>query len=179
MELDDFQELMVHSKSRDNTIEQTNKYGFKLDNQDGISVALGFGENQLSKADYIQFENDDVKFVELSDLGRQFAEAACNLNQLRQDYLQANVGKKLTAKVDRKLKKKAFQEVKSELSQKWSGSIATFERLIRVKPGLTQSPRYSYVVVCKNDNDLRAVEHVSTMMQGMCNSFTLLNTKDF
>lgn len=179
MDIEQYLEQIVHSLDADGQIEVTRQFGYKLDGSDGLSVSIGFPENQLSKADYLRFSEDDVEIIELSDLSRQLSEANEYLEELRRTHRSETGGTRIPAKIDRKFKKTAFSPIKAELAQKWSGSIATVERLIRLKPDLTSNPAYRYSVVCKNSNEVRAADHVVSMMQGMCNKFKIINSEHY
>ncbi|EJK2420201.1 hypothetical protein ACJPL8_000046 [Vibrio parahaemolyticus] len=179
MDIEQYFEKIVHSVDADGQIEETQQFGYKLDGSDGLSVSIGFPENQLSKADYLRFTHDEVEIVELSDLSRQLLEANHFLQELRDAHVRETGKKRIPAKVDRRFRKEAFSGIKSELAQKWSGSIATVERLIRLKPDLTENPDYHYSIVCKDSNEIRAADHVITMMQGMCNRFKIINSSHY
>lgn len=179
MDIEKYLEQIAHSVDAEGQIEETAQSGYKLDGSDGLSVSIGFPENQLSKADYLRFSGDEVEIIELSDLSRQLSEANQCLKDLREAHVSETGKSRIPAKIEKKFKKAAFSPIKAELAQKWSGSIATVERLIRLKPELMTNPAYHYSVVCKNSNDLRAADHVISMMQGMCHRFKIINSKQF
>ncbi|MDW3153974.1 hypothetical protein [Vibrio sp. 779(2023)] len=176
--VNEFIEVIAHKASEgQQEAEASEKLGVKLDGKDGISVAVGFRENELSKADYISIDNDVIKILELSDLRDKLKECFDKLQELKMQYMvEHNCNFVPNSKV-RKLNKVAYEPIKSELAQKWSGSIATCERLIRLESIETNNPKYKYTLVCPNGTDLRAADHVKTMMQGMCGEFNIINTE--
>ncbi|WP_394156837.1 hypothetical protein [Vibrio campbellii] len=172
LDLAPFLEKMAHKVDRKGVVESSNVEAYRIDGSDGVSVALGFKNNQLSKADYFLFhEGDHVELIELTDLISAFKER----DKYHKYLLDTHEGK-LSTKQDVEYFKQANSSICSELQRKWGGSIATIERLCRRNNLPEQS--YSLKVVLKNSNELRAADQVKTSLSGMVGKITLINTKE-
>ncbi|ASF47330.1 hypothetical protein [Methylovulum psychrotolerans] len=147
---------------------------YKLDDADGIAEQLGFKTHIISKADYFLEQELHVQFIELSDLRESFKECAgkiCSaLAEINQDPTLSEKWKRERKKV---IKQKAWQNLRDEFHKKWNGSIAVIERLYR-KTGqpVDSDPRYSLLIVCKNDTDTKMLDELnaelSPLLNGMC-----------
>ncbi|MHA6606149.1 hypothetical protein [Photobacterium damselae] len=166
-----------HAIGRDQHNETTGFHAIKLDEHDGISVALGFTNNMLNKADYIHLEDNTFIIIEASDL-RDQSDSYFSLLKEKTDKLKQEQNiRKLPVKITKNIEKECFYPIRAELSQKWSGSIATIERLCR-RNRLDIEPNYTYLVICKNDTEERIMDLIKQKMQGTIKNINVIKTDD-
>lgn len=177
LDLDGFYGEICHAKSRDKKIEASGVYAIKLDEKDGISTALGFTNNMINKADYLHIKDNYMIIIEASDLRNQ-SEAFYKLTKetILKKEMELKPGEKLSQKIKNDIEKDCFYPIRAELSQKWSGSIATIERLCRIN-NIDINPNYSYLVVCKDGMDIRIMDLICHKMQGSIKNITVITTK--
>lgn len=182
IELKDFESHIEHKKGKGEADQEVSAISaFKLDEADGIGVALGFTNNSLSKADYLHILDNNFTIVEASDLRDQLkdcvaaieAEEAKALEELQ--VTKPHV-KKLPKKVSKPIEDKCYYNLKAELMQKWGGSIAISERLCRVK-GIGHHPNYSYMIVCRNGTDVQVLNRFKQKMEGAIKNIKVLTTE--
>ncbi|WP_318508236.1 hypothetical protein [Photobacterium leiognathi] len=175
--LEDFMGEISHAPDNAGVSETTGVQAIKLDEQDGVSVALGFTNNMLNKADYIYLEDNKFIIIEASDLRNQSEFYFSSLKEKTEKLIEENDGKKLPRKISKNIEKECFYPIRAELSQKWSGSIATIERLCR-RNRLDIEPNYTYLVICKNDTEERIMDLIKQKMQGTIKNIDIIKTDD-
>lgn len=176
LDLDGFYGEICHAKSRDQQIETSGVNAIKLDEKDGISTALGFTNNMINKADYLYIKDNHMIIIEASDLRNQSEEFyKLKKDTILKKEMELKPGEKLSKKIKNEIEKGCFYPIRAELSQKWSGSIATIERLCRIN-NIDINPNYSYIVVCKDETDVRIMDLISHKMQGSIKNIKVITT---
>ncbi|HDM8047758.1 hypothetical protein KW506_05980 [Vibrio fluvialis] len=182
IELMNFEAQIEHKRGRGEAdTEAAAVPAFKLDEADGIGVALGFTNNSLSKADYLHIEGNSFTIVEASDLRDQLRDcvAAIALEEakaLEELQLARPHVTKLPKKVSKPIEDKCYYNLKAELMQKWCGSIAISERLCRAN-GIQNHPDYSYMIVCRNGTDVQVLSRFKQKMEGTIKNIKVLTTE--
>ncbi len=175
--LEDFMGEISHARGKDREFEKAGFHAIKLDDNDGISVALGFTNNMLNKGDYLHIDDDKFIIIEASDL-RDQSECYFSLVKEKTEKLKKEKDlKKLPKNLSKNIEKECFSPIRAELSQKWSGSIATIERLCR-RNRLDIEPDYTYLVICKNDTEARIMDLIKHKMQGTIKNINVIKTDD-
>lgn len=171
-----FLSAIQHAKSRDGECESPSErlLAYKLDDNDGIAVAVGFHGAMLNKVDYFLIQEHQVQLIELTDL--KDALQSCQqaiANELQ--MLRANNVK--TASATKNIKKSVYKELTFEFCKKWSGSIAVLERMYR-KAHEQADPSYSLLIVCKNHTDVIMLDTLKNLLVGMMGNIAVCNTQN-
>ncbi|WCH28856.1 hypothetical protein [Aeromonas salmonicida] len=163
-----FLEGIRHAMGNDGIEEKSSTQAYKLDSPEGVGCHLHFSNSLLSKVDYFIEKDHIVKLIELSDLEEQIREC-----QIKHTHIAS-----LSARENRKLRKKAWQPLTDEFKKKWCGSIAVIERLYRKNNILDTDPRYKLIIVCRNHTDPRMLDTLEQQLRGMMGMVTVTNTKN-
>ncbi|ERB66334.1 hypothetical protein G3U99_23190 [Vibrio coralliilyticus OCN008] len=181
IELSAFEGVIEHKKSKGEEVaEASDVTVIKLDEADGIGVALGFTNNSLSKADYLHVDGREFIVIEASDLRDQLADCIREINVREQEALIALQQekpkiKKLPVKLKKPIENSCYYALKAEMMQKWCGSIAISERLCRSN-GIKEHPNYSYMIVCKNGTDVQVLDRFKQKMEGTIKNISVVTT---
>ncbi|MBO0213016.1 hypothetical protein J0676_05920 [Vibrio sp. Vb2880] len=182
IELKNFEAQIEHKTGRDEQEAEISEVSaIKLDEADGIGVALGFTNNSLSKADYLHIEENNFIIIEASDLRDQLKECVASIaieEAKALAALQATDPKKnkLPVKTKKPIEDRCYYSLKAELMQKWCGSIAISERLCRAN-GIQNHPDYSYMIVCRNGTDVKVLNRFKQKMEGTIKNIKVLTTE--
>lgn len=143
-----------HDACENNQIESSSTNAVQLDGISGLAKDLGFHSSGLNKVDYIKLHENNVFFVELTNLKEDIQECiACDELLKRSSEVRRCI-KEVDKNGLRAVQKKLWMEILEEFKGKWMGSIALYERLLR-RNGIADDPIYRLVVVLKNDTDTR------------------------
>lgn len=156
-----FRELIAHKKCMRGLVEDSEYFAYRMDGPDGIGCSLGFGQNELSSADYLISCDEFLKIqlIELSDMNDAIEK--CRKNHI------ALANRAQSSKEKREVTKRAWLPVTSEIANKWSGSIAIVERWYRKKTlGPVVDPVYLFLLVCKNGTDPIALDILKERLRG-------------
>ena len=181
IELNAFEGAIEHKKGQGETESETSTViAIKLDEADGIGVALGFTNNSLSKADYLHIDDREFVIIEASDLRDQLSECVKKIQIKEKEALakfqqnNPNV-KRLPVKLRKPIENHCYYSLKAEMMQKWCGSIAISERLCRSN-GIDEHPNYSYMIVCKNETDVQVLARFKQKMEGTIKNISVVTT---
>ncbi|NOI65992.1 hypothetical protein [Vibrio sp. 99-8-1] len=178
IDLREYFEPISHSLGRGETEpERARKQAIKLDEHDGLAVALGFENNSISKADYLYRDGPEFVVIEASDLRNQLDECHVQIRQLEEQELAKIRKPKLPIKIRKDIENKCYYPIKAELMQKWCGSIAVSERMCK-ENGITIRPNYKYTIVCKNETDIQVLDRLKIKMSGAISNIEILKTED-
>ena len=174
---DQFLQIIAHASCSEGNFESSSLKAFKIDDADGIAIALRFNANIISKVDYFVSKNNDVQLIELSDLEKCVQHCHVyitkELEQLK--YLKSEP---VTNKEEKEIKNRAWKDTKNEFHKKWSGSIAVIERLYRKTGELGDAdPSYRLLIICKDHTDVRMLDALKTQLSGMMSSVVICTTK--
>ncbi len=166
-----YRKEVVHSKDRAGSVESAECFAYQLDEQDGLGCGLGFSNNEFSKVDYVVLcgENKTVQLIELSDVR----------DSLELCKKELALAKSLIGKPSdkRRAMKRAWQPLVSEMSNKWSGSVAIVERLFRKTfKDSVNDPVYIFLLVCKDGTDPLECEILINKLRGKIESIVVCNT---
>ncbi|MEH0052663.1 hypothetical protein [Vibrio alginolyticus] len=181
VELDNFKTNIEHQIGNgEEKAESSKVIAIKLDEEDGIGVALGFTNNSLSKADYLHIDDREFVVIEASDLRDQLSECVKKIQIKEKEALakfqQDNPSaKKLPVKIRKPIENRCYYSLKAEMMQKWCGSIAISERLCRSN-GIEEHPNYSYMIVCKNETDVQVLDRFKQKMEGAIKNISVVTT---
>lgn len=176
-----FEGAIEHKKGQDEDVaESSTVTAIKLDEADGIGVALGFTNNSLSKADYLHVDGSEFIVIEASDLRDQLADCIREIKVREQEALIALQKEKpriktLPVKLRKPIENYCYYSLKAEMMQKWCGSIAISERLCRSN-GIEVHPNYSYLIVCKNGTDVQVLDRFKQKMEGTIKDISVVTT---
>ncbi|MDW6019911.1 hypothetical protein SBW85_19590 [Vibrio plantisponsor] len=182
IELKDYEARIEHKAGKDEQESEVSEISaIKLDEADGIGVALGFKNNSLSKADYLHIDENNFIIIEASDLRDQLKECVESIALEEAKALAALQAadpkqKELPVKAKKPIEKRCYYSLKAELMQKWCGSIAISERLCRAN-GIQNHPEYSYMIVCRNGTDVQVLSRFKQKMEGTIKNIKVLTTE--
>lgn len=162
---------MQHDEDVNGAIEKSDKKAFLLDNDD-LLKSLGFHDkNAFKKVDYIREVNDIVYLVEFTDLSNEIAECiefdlilSMNSDDMKKFIKDCNLDLKV-------IKKKLWLEVIEEFKGKFIGSIACYERLLRLN-NRNDEFKYNLVVVLRNNTDPKYFDFLETHLVGKLKNLT-------
>ncbi|KJV06461.1 hypothetical protein [Methylocucumis oryzae] len=171
-----FLSAIQHAKSRDGECESPSErlLAYKLDDNDGIAVAVGFHGAMLSKVDYFLVSNHQVQLIELTDLKDVLLSCQQTIANELEVLRKSNV-KTVSARKD--IIKSVYKEPTYEFCKKWSGSIAVLERMYR-KAHEQADPSYSLLIVCKNHTDVIMLDTLKNLLVGMMGNIAVCNTQN-
>lgn len=173
---DNFLQTIAHASSIDEEIENSELKAFKIDDSDGLAVAIGFHAAMICKVDYFAVNNNEIQLIELSDLRESIRN--CNANIEREIESLRETQGEVTQYMERKVRKAAWKEIKVEFCKKWSGSIAVIERLYRKTNELGDAdPNYKLLIVCKNHTDIRMLDGLKGQLSGMMGNVVVCKTE--
>ncbi|EKO3480475.1 hypothetical protein M0358_000536 [Vibrio fluvialis] len=181
IELKDYEARIEHKIGKNEAEpEVANVTAIKLDEKNGLGIALGFTNNSLSKADYLHINGDNFIIIEASDLRDQLKECVESIaieEAKALAALQADdpAKRKLPIGIKKPIEAKYYYSLKAELMQKWCGSIAISERLCRAN-GIQNHPEYSYMIVCRNGTDVQVLSRFKQKMEGTIKNIKVLTT---
>ncbi|WP_345845652.1 hypothetical protein [Shewanella algae] len=184
IELSDFSSCISHKRGHGEEFEEcSNIQAIKIDDDDGIAHALQFNSSSMSKADFLHINDNVFMIIEASDLRSQLRDCFDNIKKLEAETLKelqndaSCAGRaKLTTKHKREIKKKCYLPLKSELMQKWCGSIAVCERLCRFN-NIQFNPMYKYLLVCRNGTDVQVLNEFKTRVAGIVRYIEIKTTE--
>lgn len=167
-----------HSKCRKGNIESSCCYGIEVDDDAGLAVALGFKNGTLSKVDYAVDTGNIVQLIELTCLIEKAEECSSS-----EDRFIAELDESIrdSRKSQKKARKRAWQPEISEFNNKWSGSIAIIERMLR-KLSVNHDPEYELLIVVKNSTSAKIMgilsDKLATYLSGMMGEVKVIKTDD-
>ena len=174
---DKFLKEIAHARCINNMVEQSGCYAHKMDGDDGIAKYLNFPDGVLSNVDYVCKNDNKVQLIELSDLSKASDESQENLRKLIAEK-EAVKGKKLTASEEKKLRRKAWFPITTEIHKKWSGSIAVIERLYRRNNIPLEDPEYHMLIVFKDGTDVIMLDLLKDQLKGMIRNIKVCTTNN-
>ncbi|MEZ8696332.1 hypothetical protein AB6D84_04370 [Vibrio lentus] len=179
--LEAFKAPIEHKKGQhEDEPERSELTAIKLDEADGIGVALGFTNNSLSKADYLSISENNFIVIEASDLRDQLSSCVSEITIRQTQALESlRITKpsirKLPVKLRKEIENDCYYGLKAEMMQKWCGSIAVSERLCRCN-GINEHPNYSYMIVCKEDTNVQVLDRFKQKMEGTIKDIQVVTT---
>ncbi|CAG1020696.1 hypothetical protein DOJK_00513 [Patescibacteria group bacterium] len=167
---DEYLAVIKHKSSQNGDIETSNLKAFKLDDDNGIAVNIGFSPNMLKKVDYFLEDNHAIQLIELSDLRNQFNNCASEIKvEIEKIQTDNDKGTYKTKKI-KEAKRKAWQQLTDEFFKKWSGSIAVIERLYRkTNQSPDIDPNYCLLIVCVNETDIQILQRLNDEFANILN----------
>jgi len=165
--------IIEHDKDDKENIECSELKAFKIDDKkrdndkDGIAKNIGFKSNIINKVDDFLEKDHRIQLIELSDLRENIKECNANIKEQLEKIEQETVKSTFKTKKRKEIQKEAWKNLKSEFCQKWSGSIAVIERLYRKTGEFDNDPKYSLLIVCKNETDIRMLDSFVNQLNGM------------
>jgi hypothetical protein len=177
---DQFLQIIAHASCSEGKFESSILKAFKIDDSDGIAIALGFKANMISKVDYFVSKNNDVQLIELSDLEKRVQSCLIDIDKELGQLKDLNdiKGEPVTKREEKDIKNRAWKDTKDEFHKKWSGSIAVIERLYRKTGELGDAdPSYRLLIICKDHTDVRMLDALKTQLSGMMSSVVICTTK--
>ncbi|WP_158136074.1 hypothetical protein [Photobacterium damselae] len=175
IDTNDFLCVLKHARCEAGLEESIDIQAIKLDDNDGLAIAIGFHPAMVCKADYFMHLGETIKFIELSDL----EESAVKCHEILQRLIkkkQEELGlDELPTRLMRPLRKKAWLELTREFKNKWGGSIAVIERLLR-RNNIQYDPTYRLIIVCKNKTEVNILDDLKCQLQGMMGNVEVCNT---
>lgn len=175
IDTDGYLQQIKHAVCQNNLIESVDIQAIKLDDEDGLALSLGFHAAMICKADYFSHKEEAIKIIELSDLEESASKCHRTLKTLVKEKLEELNVDELTTRQIRPLRKQAWIEVTREFKNKWGGSIAVIERMLR-KNNIDYDPKYSLVIVCKNKTEVNVLDDLKAQLQGMMGKVEVCNT---
>lgn len=149
---------------------------FKVDDGDGIALAIGFHTGMLNKVDYFLADEHDIQLIELSDLEKCLRTCCDSIQEAI--YKLKTEQETITKREENDIVKCAGKDVKCEFVKKWSGSIAVIERLYRKTNELADAdPNYKLLIVCKNHTDVKMLDVLRGQLSGMMGNVVICNTR--
>jgi hypothetical protein len=174
--LDNFIEVMSHAISEDGSVERACYKAIKIDDGDGLGCFIGFSSSIICKVDFYLMHDENIQFIELTDL--EYSIQACLLSQSTEySKKELELGRELTSREKKAIRKLVWEPITSEFKRKWCGSIAVIERLFR-KNSLQFDPTYKLLIVCNNGNDIRLLDELSNKLNGMMGNVVISNTSN-
>lgn len=151
---------------------------YKIDSADGagLSAELLFKNGQVSQVDYFIQHNNDVYFIELSDLendikSSQRAKLITDSNSVS----FAEILEKSPKKAEKIIAGKIWSDVVAEFQKKWLGSLAIMERYCR-KIDYKDNINYQFVIVVKDSQDIDELSYLKQSLIGMVGKVFVLKT---
>lgn len=175
------QEIMQHDMDSNQYCEKSDKTGEKLDDKEFLSQLNFHDINAFKKVDYVKVVKDKVYLIEFTDLSNEIKD--CIETTILLDIKSSDIAKFIKElRIDPKLiKKKLWVEVIEEIKGKFIGSIACYERMLRLI-GKNEVLKYSVVVVLKNDTEPKYFDFLETYLKDRLKNLTgeikLLRTQD-
>jgi len=170
-------QVITHAPCSIGKVEVSASKAFKIDDNDGIAKAIGFHAGMVNKVDYFVVNNNDIQFIELSDLEECIRNCRVYIEkELKQ--LREFKGDAITIGDESKVIKEAWKDIKVEFCKKWSGSIAVIERLYRKTSELGDAdPSYKLLIVCKDHTDIKMLDALKRQLSGMMSNVVVCKTK--
>lgn len=153
VELEKYLHFMEHDACRENNVETSTTKAYQLDGEYGLAKELGFHSSGFSKADYFKQEKEKVYFIELTNLKEDIKECISCDKELKDSALVRQYIKEANKNGLKSVQKKLWMEIITEFKGKWMGSIALYERFLRITSSPLDKPTYHLIVVLKNDTD--------------------------
>ena len=171
MKLDDYYREVQHSADKEGKIEKAAISAYELDGDDGLYKLLGFNDSMLSKVDYFLLNDESVSLLELTDMKDTIAECRSQSEAVLDNPAIVK------AKEKQQQVKKCWSPVFNEILKKWSGSIASVERLFRLfNHNQDVKHDYEFCLVVKSNDDPRACDAFTSYLKGTIRSFTVVKT---
>jgi len=173
---EDFIDVMAHATSENGSIERACCQAVKIDDSDGLGCFIGFSASVICKVDFYLKHEENIQFIELTDL--EYTIRECLVSQTNEyDKKELELGRLLTSREKKAIRKVIWEPITSEFKRKWCGSIAVIERLLR-KNEMTFDPKYRLLIVCNNNNDIRLLDELSNKLKGMMGNVVISNTSN-
>jgi hypothetical protein len=174
----------VKVDKKDKKCESSEVKAIKVDESDGLSRHLNFREGMLSQVDYCHFLEYKVQLIEMSDLEESIqkcedTKTALINNKKKEKEKEGLKGKqsKVTGQEKKDFTKEAWSPVINEFKNKWLGSIAIIERLLRRHKYIID-PEYILLIVCKDKTEVQMLDELKSRLTGMISKVDVCNTKD-
>lgn len=177
------QEIMQHDMDNNRYCEKSDKVGQKLDDKEFLSLLNFHDINAFKKVDYVKVgkDRDKIYLIEFTDLSNEIKD--CIETTMLLDIKSSDIVKFIKEfSINIKLiKKKLWVEVLEEIKGKFIGSIACYERVLRLN-GENAVLKYSMVIVLKNDTEAKYFDFLETYLKDRLKNLTgeiqLLRTQD-
>ena len=178
------EEYIEHSADKNGYIEKSNRKAFLLDGDKGIFPLLKFQRKVCLKiVDYIRYKSNDtshIYLIELTDLKNDIKDCIECEALLRDTSTDVrNFVKSLDHDGLKRTQKKLWLETTEEVKGKWMGSIACYERILRIR-NENIYPKYHLVIVLKNDTDPKELDlfktELNNKLSGMTGRIEVLTT---
>lgn len=153
IDLNNYLHTMEHDPCEKNNIERSNHQAYQLDGENGLAKNLGFHSSGFSKTDYVKTQGNKIYFIEFTNLRDDIKECiSCDYDLKKSSTVRKYI--KEENKHGLKLvQKKLWMEILLEFKGKWMGSIALYERFLRLNNDYSCNPEYNLMIILKNDTD--------------------------
>lgn len=153
IDLAPYKKIIQHDPDREGKIEASTKSAIQLDGNFGLALDLGFNANILKKVDYFRSIDNNVYLIELTNLQDDIKECIECDELLKNSAEVRRIIKEVDSKGLKSVQKKLWMEILEEFKGKWMGSIALYERFLRLNNDYSCNPEYNLMIILKNDTD--------------------------
>jgi hypothetical protein len=164
-ELNTFCKIVQHAPDSNGQVEKTKLRAVEVDGTKGLACNIGFNDGTLSKVDYFGVFEDNVQFIELTDLKKTINKCT---------YLESadlSVAKKIPLL---NLKDDSWNKIVDEFKLKYQGSMAIAERCFSL-----QTIQYTLLIVVKNNTETNQLDVLKNRLRGMTQSTINICTTNY